>query len=80
MELRRGSPFEAGCSRNDTDFLHVYNWKKLAELAKDDKNVKIVNGHRVIPIDVAVKNGAIFLIPEPKSPPVLMLAQMESIS
>jgi nitrous-oxide reductase len=61
-------PFEAGCSRNDTDFLHVYNWKKLAELAKDDKNVKIVNGHRVVPIDVAVKNGAIFLIPEPKSP------------
>ena len=36
-------PFEAGCSRNDTDFLHVYNWKKLAELAKDDKNVKIIN-------------------------------------
>ncbi len=61
-------PFEAGCSRNDTDFLHVYNWKKLAELAKDDKNVKIINGHRVIPIDVAVKNDALFLIPEPKSP------------
>jgi len=61
-------PFEAGCSRNDTDFLHVYNWKKLAELAKDDKNVKIVNGHRVVPIDVAVKNDALFLIPEPKSP------------
>ena len=61
-------PFEAGCSRNDTDFLHVYNWKKLAELAKDDKNVKIINGHRVIPIDVAVKNNALFLIPEPKSP------------
>jgi nitrous-oxide reductase len=61
-------PFEAGCSRNDTDFLHIYNWKKLAELAKDDKNVKIINGHRVIPIDVAVKNNALFLIPEPKSP------------
>ena len=61
-------PFEAGCSRNDTDFLHVYNWKKLAELAKDDKNVKIINDHRVIPIDVAVKNDALFLIPEPKSP------------
>ncbi len=61
-------PFEAGCSRNDTDFLHVYNWKKLAELAKDDKNVKIINGHRVVPIDVAVKNNALFLIPEPKSP------------
>ncbi len=61
-------PFEAGCSRNDTDFLHVYNWKKLAELAKDDKNVKIVNGMRIIPIDVAVKNNCLFLIPEPKSP------------
>ncbi|SFV63643.1 Nitrous-oxide reductase [hydrothermal vent metagenome] len=61
-------PFEAGCSRNDTDFLHVYNWKKLAELAKDDKNVKIINGARVIPIDVAVKNNALFLVPEPKSP------------
>ena len=61
-------PFEAGCSRNDTDFLQVYNWKKLAELAKDDKNVKIINGHRVVPIDVAVKNDALFLVPEPKSP------------
>ena len=61
-------PFEAGCSRNDTDFLHVYNWKKLAELAKDDKNVKVINGMRVIPMDVAVKNNCLFLIPEPKSP------------
>ncbi|AXH12835.1 Sec-dependent nitrous-oxide reductase [Halarcobacter bivalviorum] len=61
-------PNEAGMSRNDTDFLHVYNWKKLAELAKNPKNVKIVNDHRVIPIDVAVKNNALFLIPEAKSP------------
>ncbi|RUM66571.1 MAG: Sec-dependent nitrous-oxide reductase [Sulfurimonas sp.] len=61
-------PNEAGMSRNDTDFLHVYNWKKLAEVAKDKKNVKMINGHRVIPIDVAVKNNALFLIPEPKSP------------
>jgi nitrous-oxide reductase len=61
-------PFEAGCSRNDTDFLHVYNWKKLAELAKDDKNVKVVNGMRIVPIEVAVKNDCLFLIPEPKSP------------
>ncbi len=61
-------PNEAGMSRNDTDYLHVYNWKKLAELAKDDNNVKVINGMRVIPIDVAVKNDALFLIPEPKSP------------
>lgn len=61
-------PNEAGMSRNDTDFMHVYNWKKLAELAKDKKNVKIINGHRVVPMEVAVKNDALFLIPEPKSP------------
>ena len=61
-------PNEAGMSRNDTDFLHVYNWKKLYELSKDPKNVKIINDHKVIPMDIAVKNDALFLIPEPKSP------------
>jgi len=61
-------PFEAGCSRNDTDFLHVYNWKKLYKLSKDPKNVKIINNSKVIPMNVAVKNNALFLIPEPKSP------------
>ncbi len=61
-------PFEAGCSRNDTDYLHVYNWEKLYKLSKDPKNVKIINGSKVIPIDVAVKNDALFLVPEPKSP------------
>ncbi len=61
-------PNEAGMSRNDTDFMHVYNWEKLAELAKDDKNVKVINGHKVVPIDVAVANDALFLVPEPKSP------------
>jgi len=61
-------PNEAGMSRNDTDFLHVYNWQKLAELAKDDKNVKVINGMKVIPMEVAIKNDCFFLIPEPKSP------------
>jgi len=61
-------PNEAGMSRNDTDFLHVYNWEKLAKLAKNKKNYNIINGHKVIPMNVAVKNDALFLIPEPKSP------------
>ena len=61
-------PFEAGMSRNDTDFLHVYNWKKLAKLAKSKANYKMVNGMKIISIKTAVKNNAIFLIPEPKSP------------
>jgi nitrous-oxide reductase len=61
-------PNEAGMSRNDTDFMHVYNWKKLAELVKDKKNYKIVNGMKIVPMNVAVANNALFLIPEPKSP------------
>ena len=61
-------PFEAGMSRNDTDYMHVYNWQVLEKLAKDPKNYKIFNDHRVVTIEAAVKAGALFLIPEPKSP------------
>jgi nitrous-oxide reductase len=60
-------PYEAGCSAKDTDYLHVMNWKKAAELVKAGK-AKVINGHNVIPIEVAVKEGILFLIPEPKSP------------
>ncbi len=60
-------PFEAGCSAKDTDFLHVTNWKKAAELVAAGK-VKKVNGHYLITMDQAVKEGILFLIPEPKSP------------
>ncbi|RXI25027.1 Sec-dependent nitrous-oxide reductase [Aliarcobacter trophiarum] len=61
-------PFEAGMSRNDTDFLHLYNWQILEKLAKDPKNTKVINGHRVVTIEAAVKGGALFLLPEAKSP------------
>ncbi|PLX37847.1 MAG: cytochrome C [Hyphomicrobiales bacterium] len=60
-------PFEAGCSQKDTDFLHVINWKKAAELVEAGKATKI-NGHDVLTIDTAVAEGILFLIPEPKSP------------
>ncbi|MBI5496694.1 MAG: Sec-dependent nitrous-oxide reductase [Deltaproteobacteria bacterium] len=66
IELGR-PPFEAGCSAKDTDFLHVMNYKKAAELVKAGKAKKI-NGHNVLPMDVAVKEGVLFLVPEPKSP------------
>lgn len=60
-------PYEAGCSAKDTDFLHVVNWKKAEELVKAGKGTEI-NGMQVLPIDVSVKEGILFLIPEPKSP------------
>ncbi len=63
----KNPPFEAGCSSRDTDYLHVVNWKRAEELVKQGKT-KLVNGHKTIPMEVAAKEGVIFLIPEPKSP------------
>ncbi len=66
--IERGRPpFEAGCSAKDTDFLHVTNWKKAAELVAAGK-VKKEKGMYLIPMDQAVKEGLLYLIPEPKSP------------
>ncbi|MCK5110520.1 MAG: Sec-dependent nitrous-oxide reductase [Arcobacteraceae bacterium] len=61
-------PNEAGMSRFDTDFLHVYNWEKLSKLAQNKANYTMINGHKVISMKTAVANDAFFLIPEPKSP------------
>jgi nitrous-oxide reductase len=60
-------PFEAGCSANDADFLHVINWKKAAEVAAAGKTTKI-NGHDVITMQTAIAVGLVYLIAEPKSP------------
>jgi nitrous-oxide reductase len=66
--IERGRPpFEAGCSAKDTDYLHIVNWKKAAELVAAGKAKKI-NGFNVLPMDVAVAEGIVFLVPEPKSP------------
>ncbi len=66
--IERGRPpFEAGCSQKDTDFLHVTNWKKAAKLVAAGK-VKKVDGSYLITMDQAVKEGLLYLIPEPKSP------------
>ncbi len=61
-------PFEAGCSSKDTDFLHVTNWKKAAELVAAGKIGESVNGSTLITMEQAVANDLLFLIPEPKSP------------
>jgi len=61
-------PFEAGCSQKDTDFLHVTNWEKAAELVNAGKIGSEVNGSTLISIDEAVANDLMFLVPEPKSP------------
>ncbi len=66
--IERGvPPFEAGCSAKDTDYLHVINWRKAAKVAAAGK-VKKINGHPVIMLDTVIKEGLVYLIPEPKSP------------
>ena len=60
-------PYEAGCSAKDTDYLHVINWKKAAELVAAGK-AKTINGHKVLMMETAIKEGILFLVPEPKSP------------
>ena len=66
--IERGRPpFEAGCSSKDTDFLHVTNWKKAAELVAAGK-IKKIDGSYFIPMEQAIKEELMFLIPEPKSP------------
>ncbi len=61
-------PYEAGCSSKDTDFLHVTNWKKAAELVAAGTIGDKVNGSVLITMEQAVANDLLFLIPEPKSP------------
>lgn len=60
-------PFEAGCSQNDTDYLHIINWKKAEEVFKAGKVTKI-NDHPVITMQTAIDEGLVFLVAEPKSP------------
>ena len=61
-------PYEAGCSSKDTDFMHVTNWKKAAELVAAGKIGVKKNGSTLITMEQAVANDLLFLIPEPKSP------------
>ncbi|WP_133512584.1 Sec-dependent nitrous-oxide reductase [Candidatus Thiosymbion oneisti] len=66
--IERGRPpFEAGCSSKDTDFLHVTNWKKAEELVRAGK-VRQERGMYFIPMEQAIAEGLLYLIPEPKSP------------
>jgi len=60
-------PFEAGVSRNATDFLHIIDWRKAEAVFKAGK-AQNINGFPVISIDTAVAEGLLHLTPEPRSP------------
>ncbi|MCA9832873.1 MAG: Sec-dependent nitrous-oxide reductase [Thermomicrobiales bacterium] len=60
-------PMEVGASQNDMDLMTVINWKKAEEVVAAGKAVDNM-GFKMIPMDVAVAEGLMYLIPEPKSP------------
>ncbi|MDP1825247.1 MAG: Sec-dependent nitrous-oxide reductase [Archangium sp.] len=65
--LEGNPPVESGASQNDTDFLHVINWKKAEALVKAGK-AKDIKGVKVLMMDVSGPEKVLTLIPEPKSP------------
>jgi len=60
-------PLESGASQNDMDYLHVVNWKQ-AEAVYQAGKVEQINDFPVIPLDVAIAEGLLYFVPEPKSP------------
>ncbi|MDP2272673.1 MAG: Sec-dependent nitrous-oxide reductase [Archangium sp.] len=65
--LEGNPPVESGASQNDTDFLHVINWKKAEALVKAGK-AKEIKGVKVLMMDVSGPEKVLTLIPEHKSP------------
>jgi nitrous-oxide reductase len=60
-------PFEAGVSKNDTDYLHIIDWKKAEQVFQAGKAEEI-NGMGVISLQTAIDEGLLYFTPEPKSP------------
>ncbi len=58
---------ESGASQNDTDYLHVINWKKAEALVAAGKT-ETINGIRVLRLETAAAENVLTFIAEPKSP------------
>lgn len=60
-------PFEAGTTKNDTDYLHIIDYKKAEQLVAAGK-APLVNGMPILPLSVSAAEGVLYFTPEPKSP------------
>lgn len=60
-------PFEAGTARNDTDYLHIIDWQKAAEVYEAG-NYDMINDMAVISLQTAIDENLLYFTPEPKSP------------
>lgn len=60
-------PLESGASQGDMDYLHVIDWRKAEQLVNQGRT-ETISGMRVLRMNVAVDEGVMVLVPEPKSP------------
>jgi nitrous-oxide reductase len=67
-DLEGKPPMEIAASQREMDYLHVIDWKKAAEVAKDATKTKTVNGMKMIPLSTVVAEGLMYFVPESKSP------------
>src|SRR5215470_167444 len=67
-DLEGKPPMEIGASQREMDYLHVIDWKKAAEVAKDPTKTTMINGIRVISLPTIVAEKLVYFVPESKSP------------
>jgi nitrous-oxide reductase len=67
-DLEGKPPMEIGASQREMDYLHVIDWKKAEQVAKDPAKTKVVNGIKVIPLPTIVAEHLMYFVPESKSP------------
>jgi nitrous-oxide reductase len=60
--------YEMGASANDMDYLHAINWQAAERVFQSGNGVQRIQDMSVIPLDVSIGQGLLYLIPEPKSP------------
>jgi nitrous-oxide reductase len=61
-------PMEIAASQREMDYLHVIDWKKAVEVAKDATKTKLVNGIKVIGLPTLIAEKLMYFVPESKSP------------
>jgi nitrous-oxide reductase len=59
--------FESGVSQNETDYLHIINWRKAEEVFNAGK-ARTIKGFAVIPLQTSIDEGILYFAPELKSP------------
>jgi len=60
-------PFEAGASRNTTDYMHIINYRAAEELFLAGE-YDMINDTAVIRLETLIENNVLFNTPEPRSP------------